>query len=193
MRRPLAVGFLLLFATLASAQLPGGNVYVGYSFVRADIPTNTILATTSGSTNFSGWNGSLELKFLPWVGGVADFGGNYGTQHINLNCEVIVPCPTTSFNANLNLHTYLFGPRVSVPIGRVTPFAHALFGLAQTGGHALSFSESDSSFSTALGGGIDYRLIRPIAWRLQGDLLHTRFFGSTQNNFRFSTGLVLRF
>jgi Outer membrane protein beta-barrel domain len=193
MRRLLAVGSLVLFATVASAQLPGGNVYVGYSFVHADIPANTVLATTSGN-NFSGWNGSLELKLLPWVGGVADFGGNYGTQHINVNCGAIIPCPPTfSFDANLNLHTYLFGPRVSVPVGRVTPFAHALFGAAHTGVHALGFSESDTSFSTALGGGIDYRLIRPIAWRVQGDFLHTRFFGSTQNNFRFSTGLVLRF
>jgi Outer membrane protein beta-barrel domain len=193
MRTLLAAGFLLLFTTLASAQLPGGNVYVGYSFVRADIPANTVLVTASGSTTFNGWNGSLELKLLPWVGGVADFGGNYGTQHISLNCQLIVPCPTTSINANVNLHTYLFGPRVSVPIGRVTPFAHALFGLAQTGGHAFSFSESDSSFSTAIGGGIDYRLIRPIAWRVQGDFLHTRFFNTTQNNFRFSTGLALHF
>ena len=193
MRRLPAVGLLLLFTSLASAQIPGGDVYVGYSFVRADIPTNTVLATTSGSTNFSGWNGSFQLKLLPWVGGVADFGGNYGTQRINLNCEVIVPCPAISLNANANLHTYLFGPRVSVPIGRVTPFAHALFGVAHTGLHASSFSDSDTSFSTALGGGFDYRLIRPIAWRVQGDYLHTRFFNSTQNNFRFSTGLVLRF
>lgn len=183
----------MILTTLASAQLPGGNVYVGYSFVRGDIPTNTGLATTSGSANFSGWNGSLELKLLPWVGGVADFAGNYGTERINLNCQLIVPCPSTSVDANVNLHTYLFGPRVSVPVGKFSPFAHALFGVAHTGVHAFGSSETDNSFSTAIGGGLDYRLIRPIAWRLQGDFLHTHFFGNTQNNFRFSTGLVLRF
>jgi hypothetical protein len=192
MRTVLIVGAVLLFSALASAQLPGGDVYVGYSFVHADIPTNTFLATTNGSSNFSGWNGSLELKLLPWVGGVADFGANYGTETITLNCQVIA-CPVSSIDANVNLHTYLFGPRVSVSIGKVTPFAQALFGAAHTGVHSLGASESDTSFSTAIGGGLDYRLIRPIAWRVQGDLLHTRFFSSTQNNFRFSTGLVLRF
>jgi hypothetical protein len=89
MRTVLIVGAVLLFSALASAQLPGGDVYVGYSFVHADIPTNTFLATTNGSSNFSGWNGSLELKLLPWVGGVADFGANYGTETITLNCQVI--------------------------------------------------------------------------------------------------------
>ena len=47
--------------------------------------------------------------------------------------------------------------------------------------------------ATALGGGIDYRLIHGIAWRLQGDEVHTRFFGGGQDHFRFSTGIDFRF
>ena len=52
---------------------------------------------------------------------------------------------------------------------------------------------SDTSFATALGGGIDYKIIRPVAWRFQGDYVQTRFFGATQNNVRISTGIVFRF
>jgi len=35
---------------------------------------------------------------------------------------------------------------------------------------------SNTSFATALGGGIDYRLIRLIAWRVEGDYITTRIF-----------------
>ncbi len=48
---------------------------------------------------------------------------------------------------------------------------------------------SDTSFATALGGGLDYKIIRPVAWRFQGDYVQTRFFGTTQNNVRLSTGI----
>jgi hypothetical protein len=36
-------------------------------------------------------------------------------------------------------------------------------------------------------------LIPLISWRLQGDLLQTRFFSTTQNNVRISTGIVVHF
>jgi hypothetical protein len=54
-------------------------------------------------------------------------------------------------------------------------------------------SSSDTSFAYALGGGIDYHLIPLISWRVQGDLLQTRFFSNTQNNVRISTGIVVHF
>jgi len=44
-----------------------------------------------------------------------------------------------------------------------------------------------------LGGGLDYKIIKGLAWRGQLDFLQTRFYSRTQNNFRFSTGVVLRF
>ena len=53
-----------------------------------------------------------------------------------------------------------------------------------------------SSFSMALGGGIDTKIHpeREIYWRIfQGDYLLTQFGGSAQNNFRFSTGILIRF
>jgi hypothetical protein len=52
---------------------------------------------------------------------------------------------------------------------------------------------SDTSFATALGGGIDYRIFRPIAWRFEGDYVQTRFFGAHQNNTQLSTGIVFKF
>jgi len=46
----------------------------------------------------------------------------------------------------------------------------------------------------ALGGGIDAELAHGINWRLtQADYLLTQFRGGAQNNFRFSTGILIRF
>jgi opacity protein-like surface antigen len=51
----------------------------------------------------------------------------------------------------------------------------------------------DTTFAMAVGGGLDYKIIRPIAARFQADYIQTRFFGTNQNNIRLSTGIVLRF
>jgi hypothetical protein len=126
----------------------------------------------------------LEGKVLPWVGFVADFSGLYGSQDVSA---------FSNFKVNTNMNSVVLGPRVSVSVGKFTPFAEALFGASHIHDSASGFSESDTSFATVLGGGIDYRLIHGIGWRLQADMLQTRFFSSTQNNFRLSTGIVLHF
>jgi hypothetical protein len=46
----------------------------------------------------------------------------------------------------------------------------------------------------ALGGGLDYSLKDKFSWRVgQVDYLLTQFGGGSQNNFRFSTGIIYRF
>jgi opacity protein-like surface antigen len=105
----------------------------------------------------------------------------------------VIPICPGPLNAKVNVQTFLAGPRVSLTIGKVTPFAQALFGGAHTIANGTSFSNSDTSFGTAVGGGMDFRLGKTIAWRVQGDYLQTHFFGSSQNNLRISTGLVVRF
>lgn len=174
---------LFLLTTAGSAQIPTkGNIFFGYSYVSADTNLND-------RANLNGWNGSLEGKVFPWVGIVADISGHYGSQDVPVLC----PAPACSVTADASVHSFLFGPRVSVSIGRIRPFAHALFGAAHTSVSALGGSDSDTSFATALGGGLDYQLVHGLGWRVQGDMLQTRFFSDTQNNFRLSTGIVLNF
>ena len=168
---------LLLLPTAALAQIPRGNVFFGYSYGSADFSSN-------GRTNLNGWNGSLEGKVLPWVGFVADLSGLYGSQNVHA---------LSAFKADTSVSSVVLGPRVSVSVGKFTPFAHALFGASHRHDSASGFSESDTSFASALGGGIDYRLIHGIGWRVQADMFQTRFFSGTQNNFRLSTGIVLHF
>lgn len=184
MRRFFALIFATFaFTTFASAQVPtAGNIFVGYSYFNAD--TNS-----SNRANLNGWNGSLEGKIFPFVGIVADIGGYYGTQNLFSVCG-LTPC---SYNSKVLTAT--FGPRVSFSVGKLRPFAHALIGVGHTSGTITGFvgSGSDTSLADALGGGIDYHLIPLIAWRFQADELQTRFFSATQNNFRFSTGVVFHF
>jgi len=178
---------VLLLAGLASAQIPtSGNVFFGYSYYNTNLSSND-------RTNTNGWELSVEGKVIPWVGIVADFDSHYGSQNFVICPGPVIPGgpPCSVLNESVTEHNFLLGPRVSVSVGKFRPFAEALFG----GAHVSlgNGGGSDTSFATALGGGLDYRIIRPVAWRFQGDYVQTRFFGTTQNNVRLSTGIVLRF
>jgi len=179
---------IFLLVGLANAQVPSGNIFLGYSFENT---SSSALGLNLSRPNLPGWEGSLEGKWLPWVGIVADFSGHYGSQTF----QELVPAGPGPVTVKVTGHELevMFGPRVSIPVGKFTPFAEAMGGVAHinTGG---SFpGPSNTSFATALGGGIDYRLIRLFAWRVEGDYITTRFFNSTQNNLRLSTGIVFRF
>lgn len=180
-----AIILLALFsAGVAAAQIPtAGNVYFGYTYY------NTQLSVTRGSLN--GWQGTLEGKLFPVLGIVADITGHYGSQEFpnpGATCPVGVVCSPLSVNAHI--YEALFGPRVSVPVGKFRPFAEAEFGVGHVTTNGFG---SDTSWATALGGGLDYRILRPLAWRFQGDYVRTQFFSGHQNNVRLSTGIVIRF
>jgi hypothetical protein len=182
------VGFIflavLLFAGLASAQIPtSGNVFFGYSYYNTDL-------SSVNRANMNGWEASVEGKIIPWIGAVADFDSHYSSQNLPVCLGSSGTGVCSSFNVSVAAHNYLFGPRVSISVGKLRPFAEALFGASHIDAGAVG---SDTSFATALGGGLDYKIIRPIAWRFQGDYVQTRFFSATQNNVRLSTGIVLRF
>jgi hypothetical protein len=159
----------VLLGILALSSLPGRaqenvQVFGGYSYMRFG---------TSPAVNLNGWEISGQYKFTDWVGAVADFDGHYGTVA----------------GVGNSVYTYLFGPQVSFPT-RVSPFARVLLGGAHFG--AQGFGKS--SFSIALGAGIDAELTKGIAWRLfQGDYLVTDFGSRIQHNVRVSTGIVFRF
>jgi hypothetical protein len=120
---------------------------------------------------------------------VADFDGHYGSQNIPVFCEAIPNC-TAAIPRSFTEHNFLFGPRVSVSVAKFRPFVEAQVGAGHVHVNGIN---SDTSFATAVGGGLDYKLFPLLAWRFQGDYVHTRFFDTTQNNVRLSTGIVVRF
>lgn len=183
MRRTLILIFLAALAVspVAQAQVSSGNIFFGYSYGHLNL-------NHGSSINTNGFEGSLEGKIAPFFGIVADISGHYGDQGD-------FPTSASSVSVAASEYNFLFGPRFSFSVSRFRPFAHALIGAAHesVSGRNVHYSASDTSFAYALGGGLDYRLWHIVGWRFQGDFLQTRFFGNTQNDARFSTGLVLHF
>jgi hypothetical protein len=173
---------VLFFITLASAEAQSGNAFFGYSYYNS---TN-LSSPALGRASTDGWEASVEGKILPFVGLVAEFEGLFGSQSIS-NCGQ----GCGPFRSATSQYNYLFGPRVSVSRSKLRPFAEVLIGGSHMNVHI--FPPSTSSIAIAAGGGFDYRVLRFIAWRLQGDYIYTNFFNATQNNLRVSTGIVFRF
>jgi hypothetical protein len=187
---------VLLFSVFAQAQLPAnGNVFFGYSYSRGNAFTHNFAPPplpANGSISMNGWEASLEGKYLPWLGVVADFDWHYGSRDVS-QCVVPGCTSTTPFRLNASRHELMFGARASVSIGKYTPFAQLLIGLGHQRDSGRGASNSDTTFATAIGGGLDYKLIAVVAARVQLDSIHTHFFNATQNDIRFSTGIVFKF
>ncbi len=164
-RRLLPLLALFLLASLPAQAQDKVELFGGYSYMHLQ---------NTPSANLHGWEIAGQYRFTDWLGGVADFDGHYGSSN----------------GIGNSTYTYLFGPQISLP-SRVSPFARLLLG----GAHISEASFGRSSFSMALGGGIDVGLFHEqFYWRvIQTDYLITQFGGRAQNNFRVSTGIVIRF
>jgi hypothetical protein len=165
---------LAMLGGAAWAQIPTkGNVFFGYSYDRTSIVSND-------TSSLNGWDASLEGKFLPWIGLVADIDGHYGTHNF------------AGTTADITSHNALFGPRVSVEVRRFRPFGEFLVGVGHVSRNNGN-SDSDTSFANAVGGGLDYRVFGPVTVRGQLDWVNTRFYGEGQNGVRFTTGVAVHF
>jgi opacity protein-like surface antigen len=184
----LAFGALLLFSAAASAQdeNPKVEVFGGYSYLRFNP------GFSAPGLNFNGGSGSISYNLNSWLGIVGDIGG-YHWSRSSVDATAV---------------SYLFGPKIALRRGPVTPFVHTLFGGAHGSG-AISgvcvdtrvrpeatcrISGSDNAFAMALGGGLDWNATTHIGVRLiQAEYVMTRFVSNTQNNARISAGVVFRF
>jgi len=182
MVRSLVVAILLLLSLSAVAQTTDRfEVFGGYSYFGGSYTAEEI-----NPTNPSGWNVSATGKLNRWVGITADFSG-YSQSN--------------GAGENANAYNFLFGPTVSLPLHRFTPFAHFLLGESHVSPSGIQFLTSNNSFTLAVGGGLDYTVINHIALRFQIDQLHNGFATAdnqlqyrVDHNFpRISTGIVLRF
>ncbi len=174
----LVVSLALGFA--ASAQNTA-DIYLGYSYTRQQYG--------NGINNFNLNGGIAQWTFSPnWFGFVTEFGAS--------NVNTINGAPASG-----QLYTYMGGPRLSFRHGPLQPYVQALFG----GAHLTSSlqaalgASSANSFAMAVGGGLDLRVSKHFAVRLaQADYLMTRLNSPTnirftQNNLRYSAGIVFRF
>jgi opacity protein-like surface antigen len=181
----MALPFILVQNTYAEDDNPKIEVFGGYSYVRGE-----------QGVNLHGWNASVAGNITHYFGIVGDVSGHYANG---------------SF-LDGSTYTFLGGPQFSFRTTRLTPFAHALFGVTRVstglGLFGFNFGASQSNLAMAFGGGLDINLSDRFAIRaIQADYFPVRSggnildrfglpfnFGSNfVNNFRFSAGIVLKF
>ncbi|MGD0964380.1 MAG: hypothetical protein ABSA57_10820 [Candidatus Acidiferrales bacterium] len=129
---------------------------------------------SSPSVNLNGLDFSGQYKLRNWLGVAADLGGELGNVG----------------GVNSRLYTYLFGPQVCWPRGRISPFAHVLVGAAYfTGGGYAS-----KSLASGFGLGVDAKIKARWSWRIiEADIIQTRVGGLAEHNTRIGTGIIYRF
>jgi hypothetical protein len=180
-------GLLVLLCLAAAAQgVPRVEAFAGYSLIRFDAGPQGPKFTSNGGT------GQLVYNLSDWLALVGDFGGYHNGRTEG------VPVNNTMANAQL-------GPRFSFrKKKRVSPYLQTLLGAAFTTGSRQPSDDnlhiSGSSFAMLLGGGVEIRLSRHIAFRpaevdyfpthLRNPVTNT---AQIQDNLRYSTGLTFRF
>lgn len=187
----LLVTLLLAVPSLPRAQqFQGVEFFGGYSYLQNNLSSTYspfYFTPTPFGSNFAlnGWQASITEKATDWLGLTQEFGGHYGTRNLS------------GYDNRFSTFSILSGPRFYYPgLKGVTPFVHALFGYEQTtvelkGQHLKT---TGSSYAMAFGGGIDASVSRGLAIRLlQVDYYRPQAFGSSQNDLRFSAGIVFRF
>jgi hypothetical protein len=187
MRKVMLGVVLLIWVPLVSGaqpEYPKAEVFGGYSFFRAN----------PDAMNLNGWNASVTGNLSSWFGIEGDVSGHYGSPKV---FGIGVPF------VDVSSHTFMAGPRLSFRSETVTPFAHFLIGGARASTGAFGLTVSDTALATALGGGVDINLGKNFAIRaFQADYIMTRYktgtqlafsgFEERQNNFRISTGFVIK-
>ena len=185
-----------MFGLGVYAQAPKADLFLGYSFLRANSARNIPAFTNNGGLGTFAWN------FSDYVAAEFEFGGYHNGNIHDIQFD------TTEM-------TYLFGPRFSA--GRhktVDPYLHTLFGgvhlttsipVGVTGQPPTSrIGASQDAFAMALGGGLDIKLGKHFLLRpIQLDYLMTRLedFGQSgapsanrnQHNLRYAAGIGFNF
>lgn len=189
----LATLMLVCFATLSFAQsndeYQKNEFFAGYSYNNADINSLTI---NPGRAGLHGVNLAYTRNLNKVVGITADFSGHIKRESITTSAGEI--------QHNPEQYNLLGGLQLKARNQtRVTPFAHALFGVGFFRGFSAVllpasntyFFDDARSFAMVFGGGIDIRASKHISVRaIQADYNPTFFGQGRQDNFRLSFGVV---
>jgi opacity protein-like surface antigen len=181
---------LLAVGMVASAQetaTPKAEVGLNYSYTRINP------GGAAPGYNASGGFADVAYNLNKSFGFIADLGGSYsGNQN--------------GVALNNRTFEYLFGPRFNWRVSRFNPYVQALFG-GERFSNGLNPAAADprlgtsqNNFAAAFGGGLNVTVSNHWAVRpFQVEYLTTQFspgpssLNYTQNNFRYSAGVVLRF
>ncbi|MDA2924825.1 porin family protein [Acidobacteria bacterium AH-259-L09] len=193
----------LMTPTVSAQRESRVEVFGGHSILRPNLPGGLGRDPGTGDAvekvgefllnNVLGWGASVTVNFNGTLGITADFGGHYRSLDVTAD--------GTRVDASADLHSFLFGPKVTFGGERVKPFVRALFGVSHVTGSVRLDSESadfdDNVFTAAAGAGLDVRVNSKIAVRLiEFDYFPVRRGNGetfTFNNVRWRTGVVFLF
>lgn len=216
-----SIGIMCLLALMAAAQeVPRGEVFLGYSYMRAATGSQV------NAFNNNGGLGDLQVNINEYLSVVAELGG-YVAGNVSIRGPELSSLDQTFF-------TYQFGPRITWhKLGRIAPFGHFLIGgahesrsfavptaltegipvppgvTAEVNPQTTRFRTSQNAYAMTIGGGFDVNLSRRFAVRpFQLDYLPSHFSPfnipglstigvnnntNWQNNLRYSAGIAFRF
>jgi Outer membrane protein beta-barrel domain len=189
MKKSFVLIFLVGLMSLASTAQDKLEVFGGYQYLHTGNISVDGQSDPSSSQGFNGWDGSATGYFNRFLGVTGDFGGAYATVD----------------GVSGHIYTYTGGPVVAFRVGKINPFVHALFGGVHLTGSESGVSVSRTGFTTMFGGGVDYKVIKPISIRvIDVDWLYYHFGSTTiaatpvpsfsqNNNVRITAGVVLGF
>src|SRR5262249_20043126 len=183
-------------SSLRGPDTPGGEVFLGYSYVR--MSTDTVIGPTTVNEHFEfipGGVASLTGNINNWFGLTGEF-GFYNLHDVG--------------RVEGKLYTFLAGPRFAFSHRRWTPYIQGLVGGARLTSSFPTGFVSDAPFFNSKGNdfhqnafaaeggfGLDWHATRHVSMRLgEIDYLFTRFtdrHDDRQNNLKASAGIVFRF
>jgi opacity protein-like surface antigen len=170
-----AVLVLLVSAIAVAQEFPKAEIFGGYQYTHQGD-----LGQFGQGSGLNGWNAAVTGNLKHWIGVTGDFSGQYKSIS----------------GVDIHNYTYTFGPTLAArQIRTFTPFVHGLFGGFNQSFSGFGASATGSGFAMAIGGGMDASVKQHWAVRLgQFDWMSFRSNGSSSNNnFRYSAGLVLKF
>jgi len=184
------------------------SVFAGYSFLHYSNGTNQTLypGELNSTANANGFVASAAYNFTNNLAVEGEYGFYHAGTISNMGAG-------SGVSVTGNLQTYLFGPKVSITRGPITPFVHVLLGgmsgtiKGSSAGVSVTGPRANA-FAVAMGGGFDWKVTPHFAIRpAQFEYLMSRFSNvqtdtvprpgdggnGTQNNFRYSAGVVYNF
>lgn len=210
MKRLIFLAVLSIFSSvvvLSQDDHKKAEFFVGYSNTQVDSGVDS--SASFGNfidkrESYRGANVSAVYNVSRFFGIKADFSAVYNNRNFRLQVPI---SGALNFDTKNSLYNFLGGVQVKDNSNgkRFKPFAHALVGaghgrtkvsnvVCPTGVSCAGIvSGSETGFAGAFGGGLDVKLSDRIDLRLiQADYNPIRFSGGTQNNFRFSIGIVFK-
>jgi len=201
-RTMLILTTILVCASIAAAQsdYKKFEFFGGYSHNRVDTDV-TLQGNIDDREGFHGFEASATGNLSRYFGVKFDFSAHFKNKSFPINNQPGVDIDSRLMN-------FLGGIQIkdNASEGTFKPFAHALVGAAHGRNRVefnnvfciqifpspcTNFTESETGFAGAFGGGIDIRASDRIDVRvIQIDYNPTRLFDSTQHNFRFGVGIV---